>query len=136
VRRPGRDPIRPKTAGWLFSWLLLVVLACGYALPAMHFATVSHEICAVHGALEHVHAASEAARTDSSKDTVVSVTAAPSDEHECCGVLGISPPSVLVSEGALDARVTLELPANALREAPGNANLSVLSYAPKLAPPV
>jgi hypothetical protein len=119
---------------WLFSRLLLCVLGCGYALPALHFAVVAHEFCTEHGAIEHVHAASDTASADPSQNAATA--AAASDEHECCGVLGVSPPSVPVTEAALAVRVTLELAPAALREASANASVALLSYAPKLAPPV
>lgn len=108
-------------------------------MPALHFATVAHEVCAEHGALEHVHAGSEheAEGVAPSKNATVSAAADSSDEHESCGVLGLSPPSALVAGGALASSFTLELaPKHALCEAPANASVALLSYAPKLAPPV
>jgi hypothetical protein len=126
---------------WLFSRLLLFVVAGSYALPALHLAAVVHEVCAEHGALEHVHGEPEAVNVEPSKapskGAEVSVTAPSSHEHDSCGVVGISPPSGLVTGAALAAPVTLELAlASALREAPANASVAILSYAPKLAPPV
>jgi hypothetical protein len=125
-----------RLLSWLLSALLLFVLGSGYALPALHFAAVAHEVCAEHGALEHVHEVRGAASAEPSKDAAWA-TSESTHEHDCCRVLGVSPPSVLATTGALAVEVTLGLaPAAALCEAFANANVALLRYAPKLAPPV
>jgi hypothetical protein len=117
--------------------LAFALLAVGQVLPALHFALVGHRVCAEHGALEHSpHVVTSGASASHAPSASADFEAA--EAHEHCSVPAISP-----LRGTLPAREAhavvrfsrLSLATVTPCESPQLA-LSVLAYAPKLAPPV
>lgn len=119
------------------SIVLFALLGVGHVLPALHFALVVHRICAEHGELLHEAPAVPAVESRSSDVQLVAGQHA-GHAHEHCGVLALpgstgSLPSVSWCEPlVLDGSLALLPPG----ERPAQGGISVLSYAPKLPPPV
>ena len=117
--------------------VLFALLGVGHLLPALHFALVVHRICAEHGELLHEAAAAPGVESRSSDVQLVAGQHA-GHAHEHCGVLALPGSKGSLSSAGwceplvLDASLALVLPG----ERPAQGGISVLSYAPKLAPPV
>jgi hypothetical protein len=119
------------------SLALFAVLGVGHVLPAFHFALVAHRVCAEHGELLH---GSEALAKPSAPESDVSLVAREigGHDHEHCGVLAL--PSTLAVPASF-AAVFCRIPnddaaAAASRARVAHVGIDLLSYAPKLAPPV
>src|SRR5690349_11860459 len=72
---------------------LLVALALGYLVPALHFALVQHEVCAEHGELRHSDGGHvlDIARPSAQRVPAADSVPAFADEHEHCAVVATSP---------------------------------------------
>ncbi|MGC4095028.1 MAG: hypothetical protein QM756_45340 [Polyangiaceae bacterium] len=139
-----RSPIansESALARWFANLLgvaALVLLSVGHVLPVLHFTLVAHELCAEHGALHHVEgkAAAESPRPAAPHSVVPEAHGG--HEHEHCGTAATASERWLLPESA-------ELPffvsdsvsqQKSLSAAAGHPSVALLSYAPKLAPPV
>lgn len=117
---------------------LLVALAVGYVVPALHFGLVQHELCAEHGELRHgsVHSL-DVARTSAHPVPAADSAPAFADEHEHCAVIATSPTAAanVPPPTSVPALATETSPGSLCRAELAHVSLALLLYAPKLAPP-
>jgi hypothetical protein len=139
TRRRSRASARlaASVLGALAAWLI----AGTHLASSLHFALVSHQVCAAHGELEHVdsaHAGGEHAHGVADPGPAYR-GAADDVEHRQCGLLGapreelaVAPPARLSVAPA--ARLASKPAPTAAAPAPTRADL--LLVAPKQSPPV
>ena len=121
----------------LFSALALALLAVGQALPVLHFALVQHQLCAEHGSLEHGQPSAATAHVSKSAAPSAQPGSPVSDEHEHCGVVAVSPTRYTAASSGAHIVPGFAPPRTVASESRAwvPPALSVLAYAPKLAPP-
>lgn len=149
----GRGPLWSGSAAAGRRWLplaaaLLVLVAAERVLPALHFALVSHAICAEHGELTHVaHEAPPAKSANSASARTTSVTArapawtaasrgSPHGHEHCEGLACRETDGGVIGRAAGETR---SADARRLETSGGQRSarvgIALLAYAPKLAPP-
>lgn len=113
------------------TWLVLL----SHLAASLHFALISHEVCAVHGELVHASASHERPQSASKHSEVTGTAHA---EHEHCPLVGrrhepfaFAPPSRVA--GVVPPEVTELLVAAGTSSEPSRAAL--LLAAPKQSPP-
>jgi hypothetical protein len=130
---------RPTWLGISAAYLALFLLVgLQQVLPALHFTLVAHRLCADHGELLHEAGGDERLPLASSPEVALVSADAAGHEHEHCGVLAL-PPSLAALEKVGGAVALLPAPwALCLpdTERAAHVDIALLSYAPKLAPPV
>jgi hypothetical protein len=117
-------------------------MAARHVLPALHFALVSHAICAEHGELTHAeHEPSAAARVGAEAAAgVIAWTTSPSGSHagheHCEGLACRQDDDADLSRGAWQTPTTdVSSPDTRGRPRAARGGIALLAYAPKLAPP-
>lgn len=123
------------------AFALLALVGAEYALPGLHFASVKHQICAEHGELEHAELAPSSLHDDVDRPSTPAVfgsAGAAQHAHDSCSVWTMSASSALVDRGRGEPPVMgpETRPTSAVGQAAAKRSVDVLSYAPKLAPPV
>jgi hypothetical protein len=118
------------------SLTLFVLLGVGQVLPLFHFALVAHSVCAEHGEL--VHEASPSAQVPRSEFPALVAGGEVDHQHEHCGVLALT--GSLAIPACARSQVTprpswAALPVAGV-ERTAHVGIALLSYAPKLAPPL
>jgi hypothetical protein len=121
------------------SLTLFVLVGIGQVLPVFHFALVAHSVCAEHGEL--VHEAAPRAQGPQSETPDGPALVAGGDvghQHEHCGVLALAralaiPAAARPEPPPPTSWAELQV-AGAERSA--HVGIALLSYAPKLAPPL
>jgi hypothetical protein len=138
ARRPRKDfAVATRGLAALVATCAAWLVSISHAAAVLHFALISHQICADHGEVVHAEAAAHATPTHASEPTAQ----ATSDHagHDHCPLLGRR----LDHQALLDApQATLDappvsagvLPPTAIAATPSRAEL--LLAAPKQSPPV
>jgi hypothetical protein len=118
------------------SLTLFVLVGVGQVLPIFHFALVAHSVCAEHGEL--VHEAAPSAPVPRSEVPALVAGGEVGHQHEHCGVLALTRslaiPAFAPSQASPPASWAALPVAGAGRSA--HVGIALLSYAPKLAPPL
>lgn len=136
------------------AFVLLALFGIAPVLPALHYSSVEHEVCADHGEVRHVahHAEQGGDRHGTDRRGAEAepagglpgkhVTALPGalsdDHHDHCAVTAAGVLPATLSAGWASS---FEQPAPSaadvvtLRSAQSHVSIALLAYAPKLAPP-
>jgi hypothetical protein len=139
IRQSSRAPLRVLVAA------LCLLFAAAPTLPGLHFLLIAHVVCPEHGEL--LHGSSSSAEPAASgrarllhkrRSAELAWVAAPAPAHDSCGVPAWGNASG-VACGALTAPPAALLPVEQLSagiDRGAHRAIALLSYAPKLAPPL
>jgi len=137
TRERRRAPVSNRALATVFGALVAWLVAGTHLASTLHFALISHRICAAHGELEHAHAHAVPSANDST--TTAAWRDSGEAEHEHCTLAGTPREELSLAAPARFAiapapRVETTSIARAKAKHPARATL--LLFAPKQSPPV
>lgn len=121
--------------GAFVAWLAVGT----HVASSLHFALVSHRLCAEHGTLEHAHTAELSSTAERTRTHAALRSAGDEAEHEHCQLLARPHETLAVPNSA---RLTVAAPPRVATStieaasAPDVAREALLLLAPKQSPPV